>query len=433
MSYQKNYTALAVGRSQDSDAGYSRSCDWRGRSRRGETPQLWRLSRANVVALFVLAVWITFLLGARSADAGKPTHTTAELKNFTARTVVVEKQPYGTMPDGTVISLYTLSNGRHMRMTVMDYGATVTGVFVPDAMGQVANVMLHLDSLDAYLKGHPLFGSLVGRYANRIAGAAFEIDGVRHALTRNAGADHIHGGRVGFQKIVWRSRPLHEPNRVGVELTHTSPDGNEGYPGQLAVRVVYALTDSNQLIMEYSATTNKPTHVNLTNHAYWNLAGASSGDVLDHVVMINADKYVVSDKRRFPTGPIRTVRGTPLDFTSARRIGARIDQLESDNYDDCYVLNRQPGESLALAARVTDAASGRAMEVWTTQPGVQFYTAKGLSDKYGSDGHTYGPYYGFCLETQHYPDSPNQPHFPSTLLRPGETYHQVTVYRFLTR
>ncbi len=384
-------------------------------------------------ALVAAAVGAALLWGTLRTRAGEPARGNIDLANLPTQTVTVRKQHYGTMPDGTDVSLYTLSNRRQMRVTVTDYGATITGVFVPDAAGHVANVLLHLDSLDDYLKGHPLFGSLVGRYANRIAGAAFEIDGVRYRLTPNAGANHIHGGRVGFQKIVWRSRPLREPNRVGVELTHVSPDGNEGYPGRLKVTVVYGLTDENQLIMEYRATTDKPTHVNLTNHAYWNLAGAGSGNALDHVMMINADRYVVADQRRFPTGPIRGVRGTPLDFTTPHRIGARIDQLEGQNYDDCYVLNKPPGgETLVLAARVTEPHSGRVMEVRTTQPGVQFYTAKGLSDKYQADGHAYGPYFGFCLETQHFPDSPNQAHFPPTLLRPGETYHQVTVHRFLT-
>lgn len=344
----------------------------------------------------------------------------------------VTQSPYGTLPDGSQISCFTLSNGRRMRATVINYGATITGVFVPDASGTIDNVVLHLDSLDDYLRGHPLFGSLVGRYANRIANAAFTIDGTRYEVTRNAGQNHIHGGRLGFQKIVWKARVLPDRQRAAVEFTHTSPNGHEGYPGRLNVRVVYALTAANELVLEYFARTDKPTHVNLTNHAYWNLAGAGSGDVLGHRMRINADRSLVASESRFPTGEIRSVLGTPLDFTTVHPIGARIEQVMGSNYDDCYVLNKKVPGKLTLAARVLEPQSGRVMEVSTTQPGVQFYTAKGLSKKYRADGHPYGPYYGFCLETQHFPDTPNHSQFPSTLLRPGQTYHEMTVYRFAT-
>jgi aldose 1-epimerase len=345
-------------------------------------------------------------------------------------TVDVQAETVGALPDGTEIDQYTLSNPSQMQVTLLTYGATITGVSFPDRQGTVRNLTLFLDTIDDYLAGHPLFGSLVGRYANRIAQAAFTIDDQTFALTANTGQHHIHGGHQGFHKIVWQAKTIRQDDRAGVELTHTSPDGHEGYPGNLAVKVHYWLTTDNQLVMEYWAESDKPTHVNLTNHAYWNLAGAGSGNVFEQVMMINADQYVEADAERFPTGAIKSVEGTPLDFRAPQSIGSRINQLPDANYDDCYVLNKIPGDEPSLAARVVDPASGRVMEVYTTAPGVQFYTAKWLSDQYRSQQGTYGPYHGFCLETQHFPDSPNHPHFPSTLLRPGETYHQVTVHRF---
>ena len=342
----------------------------------------------------------------------------------------VRVETVAELRDGTKIDQYTLSNAKGMQVTVLTYGATITGVTVPDRDGQLANVTLHLDTADEYVQGHPLFGSLVGRYANRIANASFAIDGRQYKLTANVGQHHIHGGNLAFHRIVWQAAPIRDDDRAGVELTHTSPDGHEGYPGTLTVRVQYILTSDNQLRMEYWAETDKPTHVNLTNHAYWNLAGAGSGDVLEHVMMIHADRYLVADGQRFPSGEIKPVDGTPLDFRVPQAIGSRIKQLEGENYDDCYVLTMTPDNHLRLATRVVEKKSGRTMEVYTTAPGVQFYTAKGLSDRFQSGGVAYGPYHGFCLETQHFPDSPNHPQFPSTLLRPGETYHQVTVHRF---
>jgi aldose 1-epimerase len=348
-------------------------------------------------------------------------------------TLDVHCESVGATPDGVTVEQYTISNSHGVKLRVLTYGATITGVWVPDRAGRIDNVTLYLDNWDAYLQGHPLFGSVVGRYANRIAGASFEIDGQRFQLTQNLGQDHIHGGRAGLHTVVWQGRLFREHDRAGVELAHTSPDGHEGYPGTLALTVRYLLTTDNRLVMEYEATTDRPTHVNLTNHAYWNLAGAGSGDVLEHELTIPADRSVVADERRFPTGELREVTGTPLDFRTPHRIGERIDQLPDRNYDDCYVLNRAASESLTLAARVIDPSSGRGMEVHTTQPGVQLYTARGLTDRYGAGDRKYGPYHALCLETQHFPDAPNQPHFPSTLLRPGETYRHVTIHRFFTQ
>ncbi len=336
---------------------------------------------------------------------------------------------FGRLPDGRSVTRYKLAHGERLQVDVMTFGATVIGVRFPDRQGRSAELTLHLDSLADYVKGHPLFGSLVGRYANRIAGAEFAMDGRRWRLTANAGPNHIHGGKVGFQKQVWQGEIVRESHRVGVMLRHVSPAGDEGYPGRLSARVLYAVTDDDQLIMEYWATTDAPTHVNLTNHAYWNLDGAGSGDVLDHRVMIPSDHYVVTTRTRFPTGQIRSVEGTPYDFRSPRTIGARVHQTGIDNYDDCYVVKKQLDHDLALAAQVSGPLSGRRMEVYTTQPGIQFYTAKGLRRR-GAEDIEYKPYYGFCLETQHFPDSPNQPGFPSTLLKPGETFHQITRIQF---
>jgi aldose 1-epimerase len=319
------------------------------------------------------------------------------------------------MPDGTQVDQYTLTNTHGLEVKVLTYGAMITTVKVPDHEGKLGVVTLHLNPPDEYLKRRSVMGTIVGRYANRIAGAKFTLDGVEYALSANARKNHIHGGRNGFHTIVWDAKPIEDEKGVGVELTHTSPDGHEGYPGTLDVKVVYQLTSFNELRMEYTARTDKPTHVNLTNHAYWNLAGADSGEVLDHLLMLNADRYLPFGEGKIPLGELRSVKGTCMDFTERKTIGSRVDQVEGKAYDHCYVLNKKPGERMSLCARVVEPKSGRVMEVYTTQPGVQLYT---------------GNRRGFCLETQHFPDSPNQPHFPSTVLRPGETYHEVTVHKF---
>ena len=342
----------------------------------------------------------------------------------------VRVEPAGTLRDGTPVDQYTLTNSNHVEVRVLTYGATLTAVIVPDRHGHGRNVTLYLDRLEDYEAGHPLFGSIVGRYANRIAGAAFSIDGQRFKITRNMGADHIHGGNNGFHKLAWAARPVQLADRAGVELSHESPDGHEGYPGRLQVRIQYLLTADNSLVMEYWATTDKPTHLNLTNHAYWNLRGAGAGDVLDHRLTIHSDKVVVADAKRFPTGEVRSVADTPLDFRTPHRVGERITQVVDGNYDDCYVLSAESRREPALAARVVDPESGRGMEVLTTQPGVQLYTAKGLGTQLRAADGPYGPYHGLCLDTQHFPDSPNHPAFPTTLLRPGEEFHQVTIHHF---
>jgi aldose 1-epimerase len=345
-----------------------------------------------------------------------------------ARAASVEKSTIGRIPDGTEVDEYTLVNSGKLEVKILTYGAMITSVKVPDREGNFESVALYIDPPQEYLKRRSVLGTIVGRFANRIAGAKFTLDGEEHALSPNAGGNHIHGGRNGFHTLVWSAKPIRNDQCVGVELTHTSPDGHEGYPGTLDVTVRYTLSNENDLSMEYLAKTDKPTHVNLTNHAYWNLAGAGSGDVFDQVLMLNAGRYLPVGEKKIPLGELRSVKGTPMDFTKPMPIGSRIKQVDDENYDHCYVLNKRPGERLSLAARAVDPKSGRVMEVFTTQPGVQLYTAGGMRLKAGNV--SYGSHSAFCLETQHFPDSPNHPNFPSTVLRPGETYHQVTIHKF---
>jgi aldose 1-epimerase len=359
------------------------------------------------------------------APAGKTTPTAPER----AQKMSVEKQTYGKLPDGTEVDQYTLSNVGGLRVKIISYGAMMTSVEVPDRTGKFANVTLHRDSLKDYLAGHPFFGCVVGRYANRIAKGKFTLDGKQYALATNNGANHLHGGNKGFDKYVWKAEPVEGDGFVGVRFSHVSPDGDEGYPGTLSATVTYTLTNDNQLKLDYTATTDKPTVVNLTNHAYWNLAGAGSGDVLGHELMLNADRFLPVDDGLIPLGPLHSVKDTPMDFTQPHTIGSRIDHVEG-GYDHCYVLNkREPGE-MSLAARVIDPKSGRVMEVYTTQPAIQLYTGNFLDGTVSGDGVAYQKHDALCLETEHYPDSPNRPEYPSTVLRPGETYHEVTVHKF---
>lgn len=332
-----------------------------------------------------------------------------------AKEPAVERAVWGKTADGTPVELYTLTNGKGLEARVMTLGATLTVVSTPDRQGKPAIVTLHRPDLAGYLKGHPSMGSLVGRFANRIAGAKFTLDSVEYQLDRNTGVNHIHGGKLGFGWRVWQAGPLKEADAAGVRLTLVSTDKDQGYPGTVRVTVVYKVTTNDELVMDYTATTDKPTHINLTNHAYWNLGGAETGEIKEHILLLNADRYLVADKDLIPTGEIRSVKDTALNFTSPRTIGARLNEVEQKRYDHCYVLNKQAGEGLSLVARVVEPKSGRVMEVTTTQPGVQFYT---------------GNPRGLCLETQHFPNSPNEPRFPSTVLRPGETYRQLTVHRF---
>jgi aldose 1-epimerase len=343
--------------------------------------------------------------------------------------MTISKQAFGRTHDKSEVDLYTLTNAAGMKVRVMTYGATLIGVEVPDRSGKRDNVALCLDSFAEYASGHPCLGSICGRYANRIAKGKFTLDGVEYSLATNDGRNHLHGGKIGFDKVLWKAQPEERTGSVAVMLVYASRDGEEGYPGALTATVTYSLTADNQLRIEYSAETDRATPVNLTNHAYWNLAG--SGDALGHELEINADRYLPVDEGQIPLGELKPVEGGPMDFRRPMAVGSRIDQVPG-GYDHCYAIN-QPGRGqLCLAARVCEPKSGRVMEVHTTEPGVQLYTANGLDLSKPSGVH-FGKHHAICLEAQHFPDSPNQPKFPSTILRPGQTYKQLTVHKFSVR
>lgn len=345
----------------------------------------------------------------------------------------VEEREFGRTPEGEVVRLYTLRNAHGLELRVMSYGATITELRVPDRSGQFTNVVLGSDTLEAYLRGHPAAASVIGRYANRIARARFSLDGAEYKLAANHGPHHLHGGRRNFSRVVWQGEVLPaQPGAAAVRFTYRSPDGEEGYPGNLTVSVTYTLTDDNEVRLDYEARTDRATVVNLTNHAYFNLAG--HGDALGHELWLAAEQYTPADEGLIPTGEFAPVRGTPLDFTRPTTIGARIEQLKPrpGGYDHNCVL-RPEGRRPVLFARVVEPRSGRVLEALTTEPGVQLYTANHVRDFTGVGGAKFGHHAGFCLETQHYPDSPNQPAFPSTVLRPGEVFTSTTVYRFSNR
>lgn len=340
------------------------------------------------------------------------------------------------MPDGRQVKLITLRNESGMEVAVTNYGAIVQRILVPDRDGQYADVTLGYDTLEGYLGDHPYFGAVVGRYANRIAGGKFSIGETEYILATNNGPNSLHGGNKGFDKVLWDV--LTENVASSVTMRYVSADGEEGYPGALTTTLTYTLTDESELRIDYSATSDKPTPVNLSNHSYFNLAGSGSGDILDHEVMIAADYFTPVDNSLIPLGTLRSVDGTPFDFRRPTVIGERIDasnpQLEYGmGYDHNWVLNREAGDDMVLAARVYEPESGRVMEVFTTEPGLQFYTGNFLDGSIaGKDGASYEHRNGFCMETQHYPDSPNHPNFPSTILAPGDVYQSTTVYRFST-
>lgn len=338
------------------------------------------------------------------------------LTNATAATLTrLEEHEFGKLTDGTVVKQFILRNAKGMTVKVITYGAIISDLQAPDRNGAFTNVLLGADSMEAYLGRNAVpAAAVIGRVANRICGARFTIDGVEYKVTANAGTNHIHGGRKGFANVVWEGRALPDgEHQAAVRLTYLSKDGEEGYPGNLIASVTYTLTDNNELRLDYTATTDKPTLVNLCNHAYFNLAGG--GDVLGHELWLNADRYTTTDASLIPTGEMAPVKGTPLDFTTPALIGARVNEVKPRPiYDHNFVINGD-GKSLVPAARVSDSRSGRIMEVRTTEPGVQLYT--------GRQG-------TFCLETQHFPDSVNHPNFPSTILRPGELFESTTVFSF---
>jgi aldose 1-epimerase len=337
------------------------------------------------------------------------------------------------MPDGQPIEVFTLTNARGVEVRAITYGGIITSIKVPDRAGRMADIVLGFDSIEGYFKDHPYFGAIIGRYGNRIAKGQFELDGRTYTLARNNGPNHLHGGVKGFDKVLWAGEPM--TGTTGVVFSRTSPDGEEGYPGNLAVRVSYTLTNMNELVVDYLATTDKSTPVNLTQHTYFNLTGDGAADILGHELTINADRFTPVDDTLIPTGELAPVEGTPFDFRKATAIGARINgagaQLANGKgYDHNWVLNRS-GTGLSLAARVVEPTSGRTLEVRTQEPGLQFYAGNFLDGTItGKAGHVYKRRTGFCLETQHYPDSPNQPNFPSTILKPGQEYRTTTVFTF---
>lgn len=347
----------------------------------------------------------------------------------------VVKKEFGAV-DGTPVEMYELTNNKGVKAKVITYGALLTELLVPDRNGKMDDVVLGFDNLQGYLAGHPFFGCTVGRVANRVAKGKFTLNGKEYTLFVNNGPNALHGGKKGFDKVVWKAEPVEVRDGVAVKFTYQSADGEEGYPGNLTATVTYTLTNDNEIKLDYTAITDKATPVNLTNHSYFNLAGAKSGDILGHEMMLAADNYTPTDDTLIPTGEIKLVRGTPMDFTTPALIGSRIESLKKfpGGYDHNYVLNKGTDRGPTLAARVYEPKTGRLMEMYTTEPGVQFYTGNFLDGKNkGKGGVAYEKHYGFCLEAQHFPDSVNHANFPSMILEPGKTYKQTTTYKFATK
>lgn len=352
-------------------------------------------------------------------------------------TLKIESQSYGTIDDSDV-TLYTVRNESGIEIQIINYGGIITSIKTPDRNGELDDIALGFSTLEEYLGEHPYFGALIGRYGNRIANGTFSIDDNNYILAKNNGLNTLHGGVKGFDKKIWTSEEVKTETSVGVKMSGTSPDMEEGYPGNLKIVVTYSLNNQNELIMDYTATSDQATIVNLTNHSYFNLKGEGNGDILDHKMILNADRFTPVTEHLIPTGELRPVEGTAFDFKDWHTIGERIDQTDSQQiefgggYDHNYVLNNQTG-TLKTAAKVHDPSTGRMLEVLTTEPGVQFYTGNFLDGTIsGKAGKSYIKRGAFCLETQHYPDSPNQSNFPSTRLNPGEVYESQTVYRFST-
>lgn len=348
----------------------------------------------------------------------------------------VSREPFGQLPDGRRVELFTVRNAHEVEIRAMTYGAIITSIRTPDRHGASADIVLGFDSLSGYLGASPYFGAIVGRYANRIAGGRFQLDGVQYHLARNNGPNSLHGGNRGFDKVLWTGEPFEKDSVAGVKFRYESADGEEGYPGRLTVEVTYTVTDRDELIVDYDASTTKATPLNLSQHTYWNLHGEGQGDILDHVLSLHASGFTPVDSTLIPTGQIAPVAGTPFDFRRPTPIGARIAQSNEQlrfgrGYDHNWVIDQpQPG-ALMPAARLDDPVSGRRIDISTTEPGVQFYSGNFLDGTIkGKAGHVYALRTGMCLETQHFPDSPNHPNFPSTIVQPGKHYQSRTVFRF---
>jgi aldose 1-epimerase len=375
----------------------------------------------------LVAVCVTVLLGLALCGLSPAQKTSSKHKDE------AQKQSFGTR-NGRAVNLYTLTNAHGVEIRAMNYGGIITSIRVPDRRGQLADIVLGHETLEGYTPNPPYLGAVVGRYANRIANGTFTLDGKTYTLPKNDGPNTLHGGvKRTFDKVVWDDEALKGKN--GVAFSYLSKDGEEGFPGNLKIKVTYTLMDSNELVIDYEATTDKATPINVSQHSYFNLAGEGTGDILGHELMLNAGRFTPVDKNLIPTGELRPVKGTPLDFTTPAKIGARIDdnyeQLAlGKGYDHNFVINRKVS-GMVLAARAYEPGSGRVLEVSTDQPGLQFYSGNFLDGTVtGKQGHVYKRRYGFCLETQHFPDSPNHPEFPSTILKPGATFHTKTVFKF---
>ncbi len=341
-------------------------------------------------------------------------------------TMSITKEVFGTV-DSKEVYLYTLKNSSGFTIKITNYGGIVTSILAADNSGKFDNVVLGYDSLSGYLKDTPYFGAIVGRYANRIARGKFVLNGEEYTLAVNNGPNHLHGGLKGFDKVVWDAEEIQQENEASLKLHYLSKDGEEGYPGNLDVTMIYTISNDNELKIEYSAKTDKPTPINLSHHSYFNLAGTSGRDIMDQTLFIDADKYTVVDETLIPTGELRDVSGA-MDFRKPMTVGSRINDVPG-GYDHNYVLNNK--EKFAKVAELFDSISGRTMEVYTDEPGMQFYSGNFLDGSItGCNGVVYRKHFGLCLETQHFPDSPNHPEFPNTILRPGEEYRQKTVYKF---
>ncbi len=381
----------------------------------------WLMVFSLITAIIICSSFITYAAGERNAEVKYK--------------MEISKAEFGKTKDGQNVEAYTLTNNNGMMVRIITYGGTITEIWVPDKNGKFADVALGYDNIEGYENGKAFIGALIGRYANRIGKAKFSIDGVEYKLPANDNGNQLHGGIKGFDKVVWTAEPITNKNSISLKLTYYSKDGEEGYPGNVHATVVYSLNDKNEIEMDYSATTDKTTVVNLTNHAYFNLAGAGSGDILSHKLMIDADKFTPVDATLIPTGELRNVEGTPMDFRKPAAIGSRInddyDQLKlGKGYDHNWVLNKK-GNELKLAAEAYEPESGRVLDVITTQPGIQFYSGNFLNgSEIGKGNIPYKHRYGFCLETQHFPDSPNKPEFPTVILKPGEKYSSKTIYKF---
>ncbi len=350
--------------------------------------------------------------------------------------MVIEKNSFGKTKEGTEVFLYTLKNHNNVSVSITNYGGIITSVKVPDKNGNISDIVLGYDHVDGYIiNNSPYFGALIGRYGNRIAKGKFSLDGVQYKLATNNGVNHLHGGEKGFDKVIWTANELHGKDTVGLELTYISKDGEEGYPGNLNVKVNYTLNDRNELRIDYTATTDKKTIVNLTNHAYFNLKGAGVSTILDHQLKINADRFTPIDSTLIPIGEIIPVENSPFDFRNFTKIGKRINSKDEQikfglGYDHNFVLNEN-GNQLKHAATVKEESTGRILEVFTTEPGIQFYSGNFLDGSItGKNNIVYNRRNGFCLETQHFPDSPNHNNFPSTELRPHKVYNSTTIYKF---